>query len=394
MADSEEEQQEEGKFNMATGPVDLTKDEVKLLEALKIFGIQPKCDTPQDMLRIAQAFGSVKSEEPEHVVPKATEVKVGYQYPKLSIFFGDQGKGEVTWDTFKYEVEATVNSKVFKSEQVLLGVRRAVKGSAGDVLRRLGPDVTLQEVMQKLDSTYGCIESRESVMRKFYSSQQQTGESVSAYAARLEELFETAIHLKALKRSDMDVLKTVLHAGLKKDLKHLSTYQCDKLVEYDEFKRELRKIEADMKESVGETKTCKPAVNVEKKEQSDLSEMKELLKQLNHRIDQMEKKQEAPQYYIGRNYYRGQGRGAYATSNFRGGRSTSYDRGSGHGNFYRGRGADAPRGNFRPQSMAFNVECYQCHEKGHVMRDCPANAEVICFKCREKGHKQWQCPKV
>ncbi|KAH3872718.1 hypothetical protein DPMN_035939 [Dreissena polymorpha] len=77
-----------------------------------MYGIQPKCDTPQDMLRIAQAFG-VKSEEPEHV-PKANEVKVGYKYPKLSTFFGDQGKGKVTWHTFKYEVKATVNSKVFK----------------------------------------------------------------------------------------------------------------------------------------------------------------------------------------------------------------------------------------------------------------------------------------
>ncbi|KAH3724573.1 hypothetical protein DPMN_050393 [Dreissena polymorpha] len=283
-------QQEDGKFNMATGHEDLTKDVVRLLEALKMFGIQPKCDTPQDMLRIAQAFGIVKDEESEHVVPEATEVKMGHQYTKLSTFFRDQGKGEVTWDTFKYEVKATVNGKVLKSEQISLGVRRAVKGSAGDVLRLLGHHVTLEQVMQNFDSTYGSIESRERIMRKFYSSKQETGESVTVFVARLKELFETAIQLKALKRSDMDVLKTVLHAGLKKDLKHLSTYQCDTIVEYDEFKRELRKIEADMKESLCETKTCKLAVNVDKKEQSDLSEMKYFLIQLNQRIEQLEKK--------------------------------------------------------------------------------------------------------
>ncbi|XP_052268340.1 uncharacterized protein LOC127869724 [Dreissena polymorpha] len=83
-----------------------------------------------------------------------------------------------------------------------------------------------------------------------------------------------------------------------------------------------------MKELVGETKTCKRAVYVDKKEQSDPSEMKDLLKPLIQRIQQLEKKQEA-HMYIGRNYYRGQGRGAYATSNKRGGRGTSYDRGSG-----------------------------------------------------------------
>ncbi|KAH3864866.1 hypothetical protein DPMN_027897 [Dreissena polymorpha] len=100
---------------------------------------------------------------------------------------------------FKYEVKATVNSNMFNSEHVLLGVRRAAKGSAGDVLSRLGPNVTIEQVMQKLDSTYGSIESRESIMRKFYIRQQQTGESVTAYAARLEERFQTAIHLKAMK---------------------------------------------------------------------------------------------------------------------------------------------------------------------------------------------------
>jgi hypothetical protein len=172
---------EEGKFSMATGGI--TQDEVKFLEALKMLGIDTKIETPQDLMKIAQAFGTVKMEQPQHVLHKATEVKVGYQYPKLSVFYGDVGKGELNWNTLKYEVEATIKSNVFKAEQILLGVRRAVKGSAGDVIRRLGSDVTLDQVLEKLDNTYGSIESRESIMRKFYSTQQQLGESVASFAA-------------------------------------------------------------------------------------------------------------------------------------------------------------------------------------------------------------------
>ena len=56
----------------------------------------------------------------------------------------------MNYDTFKYEVEALRQSKVFKNEQILLGVSRSLKGSAGDVIRRLGPDVTLDEVLFKL----------------------------------------------------------------------------------------------------------------------------------------------------------------------------------------------------------------------------------------------------
>ncbi|KAH3787258.1 hypothetical protein DPMN_165378 [Dreissena polymorpha] len=39
--DVSDEQHEEGKFNIATGHEDFTKDEVRLLEALKMIGIQP-----------------------------------------------------------------------------------------------------------------------------------------------------------------------------------------------------------------------------------------------------------------------------------------------------------------------------------------------------------------
>ncbi|KAH3724672.1 hypothetical protein DPMN_050495 [Dreissena polymorpha] len=88
-------------------------------------------------------------------------------------------------------------------------------------------------------------------MRKFYSSQQQDNEPVVKYAMRLEEIFDHAVQLKAVKRTDTDILKKVLHSGLTRDLKHMSIYQCDKIDNY-EFKRELRKIETELKEPVKE----------------------------------------------------------------------------------------------------------------------------------------------
>ncbi|KAH3698150.1 hypothetical protein DPMN_085669 [Dreissena polymorpha] len=68
----------------------------------------------------------------------------------------------------------------------------------------------------------------------------------------------------------MDISKTAVHAGLRKELKQLSNYQCDKIGDYDEFKRELRKIEAEIKESVAASKPCMPAIQVEIKEQNIL----------------------------------------------------------------------------------------------------------------------------
>lgn len=80
--------------------------------------------------------------------------KPGYQFPKLSYFYGEDNKGDVTWETFKFEIESLVTERIFTEEQLLLGIRRAVKGTASDIVRRLGTGASVREIVKKLDSTY------------------------------------------------------------------------------------------------------------------------------------------------------------------------------------------------------------------------------------------------
>ena len=52
--------------------------------------------------------------------------------PKMSIFYGEEGKGDVTWNTFKYEIIALLCENVFTHEHISLGIRRACREQAGD----------------------------------------------------------------------------------------------------------------------------------------------------------------------------------------------------------------------------------------------------------------------
>ncbi|KAH3779988.1 hypothetical protein DPMN_157797 [Dreissena polymorpha] len=140
----------------------LIENEVKLLEALKLLGIKPNVDSPEGMMKLVQAFRVKPDPKPIHIVTHANAEKPGsFQYPRISTFYGEDIKnGEVNYHTFKYEIEALRKSKVFTDDQILLGIRRALKGSAADFLRRLGPDVALDEILFKLENIFGSKESR------------------------------------------------------------------------------------------------------------------------------------------------------------------------------------------------------------------------------------------
>ena len=362
--------------------------EIEMIKTLRALGFEPKHGSIEDVIRISKIFQGVKDESARENVEEHRHVGQGrHHYPKFSIFFGEEGKGEVNWETFRYEVEAVRQEDIFTSEQIMFGMRRSLKGKAGDKVRRLGPGVTVRHVLEKLESAYGTVETKESVMKKFYTCEQKPNESVESFASRLEDLFDQGVELQGFHRSDTVILKQVLHSGLRKELKHMSVYQCDKIQGYDEFKRELRKLEADMNADGQESKKpCKPTVQMEKKEDTDNSEVKQLLKQINERIDKLEmtqseksavhQPQQQPKPWSGQRRWRGGIRGR-------------------HVNRGRGRGQQSYNNSQQPSAdNTFAPLCYLCNKKGHIQRNCPTIlAQLVCTKCKTKGHTSKDCPK-
>ena len=219
-----------------------SEEDQKLLDFYHSMKKKPGLSTVDDFTKLLKGMEQIKVEEEDIDTRPPRHVRDDdARQPR-----GESGKGDVNWECFKFEIQALQADGVCSKEQILHGIRKSVRGEVSEILRRLGTNVTVNEVIAKLQATYGNIESKETVMKKFYNCTQQPKESVTRYATRLEEYFDRAVQLGAMNRQDTMTLKSVLYQGLYKELKHLATYKCDTIQDYDRFKLELRKIESEV----------------------------------------------------------------------------------------------------------------------------------------------------
>lgn len=367
-----EKKEESSKLSMAAGG--LSKKDEKLLAAFHELHLEPNIESSTDLVDFLSTFGKLVSDK-----SPSSSAMTSHHFPRLSTFYGEENKGEVSWETFKFEIESLISDK-FGKEQIVQSIRRATKGNAGDILRRLGPGVTLEEILHKFESTFGSVETKESVLKKFYSCQQGQKENITTFTSRLEDIHSQAVVMDALPKDDM-ILKSVLYQGLRTDMKHLAAYKNDSIKDYDKFKIELRKIEAELQ---SDTKTCHANIT-HIQERTDMQELKEMLGKINKRIDKLEIQKEQGQLNEPQ-------RNNYDQREKSGG--TYINNGGGRGRGERVR-SDERQDQRRPLgTQTFQPTCFRCKGKGHQIKDCPSIDTRQCYKCQATGHIARYCPNL
>lgn len=262
---------------------------------------------------------------------KPTEVSspVSIQVPqqlRLATFSGEEPtpKGEVSYLVWQYEIKCLMREKSHSQNTILHAVRRSLKGIAGRTLLSLGENVTLSQILEKLDGIYGVVYSGEAIMQQFYTESQQANESAAVWACRIEDLLQRAVekgHVTLSAKNDM--LRNKFWTGLKDDrLKNASRHKYDSIKDFGELLKEVRKIEQELSgaEKLKKNVQHQP-VTVENNAVTDkLNEIVASIEKLVKRVDLMEKK-------VDRNSSTGQtfqsgygGRGRGQNNTWRGGR--------------------------------------------------------------------------
>ena len=133
---------------------------------------------------------TVSTDAASKPVPGKVSTLMPNQQLKLSCLFSGQVgvKGEATFDLWKYEVECLVKDKVYSEETIRRLIRTSHRGEAAHVLKRLGPQASVEIILNKFTAAYGIVETGEETVAEFYSACQRDTEDVSAWSCRLEDL--------------------------------------------------------------------------------------------------------------------------------------------------------------------------------------------------------------
>lgn len=93
-----------------------------------------------------ESFLKIYEESPK------TQTAEKRQTPTISSFFGEAGKGDVSYSTWRYEIECLMEEKVYSEHVLLLAIRQSARREAANILRGLGTKAPFGEILRKFQS--------------------------------------------------------------------------------------------------------------------------------------------------------------------------------------------------------------------------------------------------
>lgn len=401
----------------------------QLIEAFNKLKIKPKFDTTEDLQTWLKEYGAQQTVkvEPTTTSAAATTTVTTTQQPRISLFYGDNIKGEATYAQWVYEVKCLLLEKTHKPEALAQAIRRSLRGEASNLARRLGIGATIPQILEKFESVYGEVDTKEHLLAKFYSAKQEENEDVATWSCRLEDILSTAVDRRLVDSSNVnEMLRNMFWQGLKPVLKDISGYKFEKITDFDKLRVEIRKLEQDHLQPT--TKNTQCHVTQTNSENTELKEMKTMIQSLSSTVKDLEKKininsqQDQPTYQtnrIGNNFNQQQGKRNDRKYNNYNNRpyitnSQRPNRFNHQGFQNRSRQQQHPnqtQSNVRPSFNSNNQDysnSYQGYSQyqgqgqgqnqtqGHISNQAQEeedfNTGPLCFRCRQYGHYQWNCP--
>ena len=418
----------------------MAEDEAaQLVGKFRLLGVTPKGDNPEQiqdwMVDYLKNVGKFPEEKPT-VVPDTlktsqTAVHVSTRVPNISLFSGSPTANNENFDIWKYEVECLLCGHQYPIEAVVEAVRRSLKGEAANVVKRLGINASISDIIAKLAGVFGNVILTENLLAEFYSTRKKPGEDVSRWSCRLEDILDQANTQKTIAITEQrEMLRNKLYSGLTDALKSRCGHLFYNINDYDELRINLRRVEQEMKPTSKDLEVCtntftvnKPttvshaAIGTKSKHDRDVHDVRDkisLLEEQNeilrHELSMIKARQQTcstnTEHHIGvksghgGNNYRGQGQGHYysnkpnnpqnnrSSTGYQGSRNnTSFSPQIQPENGYYNQNPHHFNHVFNPQAQPFRPHAITPRS----LTPASQGYQPQCWRCGQIGHRQYRC---
>ncbi|KAK3097682.1 hypothetical protein FSP39_012084 [Pinctada imbricata] len=375
---------------------DFSEDELQAIAAaLKEMKVKPKADSASDLKQWMVDYVTQMKSDGTTPVQVKQEADTGNgkadggskvvttHIPKISCFSGDGSKQDTSYDLWRYEVDCLIKEK-YSEGVIAQSIRRSLRGDAGKVAMRLGPQAKVQEILDKMHSIFGTVERGETILEEFYSATQKKDETSMAWSCRLEEIFRKAIEKGAMNRNDAnEKLKSRFWNGLHQWLKDISGYKYDTISDFDDLRKEVLLMEKEHSSKKTNTNMVISATGATG-QSDEMKELKGMIQQLTAKVTKLERGNQ-------KDIEPNRGRQQYET-NFDGRRYTSTQQQQ-RGN--RQRGQQNFRGGYQ-QNISGGYQQnfsggYQQPYHPYYENNYDSTQEPLCYRCGQPGHLALGC---
>lgn len=172
---------------------------------------------------------------------------------RLSPFSGDNAKGDIGFDQWKFEVKGLQLEGV-SERRLVHEMRRSLRGTAAEALLQLGENVVVDAVLVEFECIFGNVLPVEALYQEFFSARQKDPETITVWACRLKEILRQleARSSDFTVQSSKRILRRQLWYGLhneavKNALRHTYQSECSQ----EEFLMAARRTELEYSGSLG-----------------------------------------------------------------------------------------------------------------------------------------------
>ena len=160
--------------------------------------------------------------------------------PKFAMFSGEGQKNEPSYAQWRSEVHSVWRSGIYQDALVMTNVRRSLRGRAADVLLAMGSDVSVQQLLEKLDVRFGDVRPSDMTLEQFFTARQLPAESVSAWGCRLEDLLSRVTESRSAAAA-RTMLRSRYWSGLYSDkIRNALRHHFDEGADFEALLRQAR----------------------------------------------------------------------------------------------------------------------------------------------------------